>query len=246
MFVPDSPLSIVHSEHMSDMVYSLITLLTDAAASVSATDIPHHLEAMVELLCEEDSQKDTHEHGTMVGCYLLQMPGHILCFSNPFSLCPLLPGVTCVLKPSLLPLVQWNLLNTGHNGMSILSIVQSLSFLRRYIEMYGKYKGRGEQCVHCRESSECPLSEVPLLTLPLIYSFHPVYLFLLSPSPYSFSLLYPINSLFNSSPSPYSFSLLHPINSSPSLSMCICRGLAWSLCSDTEYWTLSTHLARMM
>ena len=31
--------------------------------------------------------------------------------------------------------------------------------------MYGQYRGRGEQFVHCREvvhSSECPLSEAPL------------------------------------------------------------------------------------
>ena len=39
---------------------------SDAVVSVSASDIPHHLEAMVELLCEEDSQKNARERGTMV------------------------------------------------------------------------------------------------------------------------------------------------------------------------------------
>ena len=42
-------------------------IATDAGGSVSETDIPHHLGAMAELLCEEDSQKDSRDHGTMVG-----------------------------------------------------------------------------------------------------------------------------------------------------------------------------------
>ena len=41
--------------------------MSDSVSSVSATDIPQHLEAMVELLCDEDSQKDTQDPGTMVG-----------------------------------------------------------------------------------------------------------------------------------------------------------------------------------
>ena len=40
--------------------------VSDGVEDVTTTDIPHHLEAMVELLCEEDSQKTTREHGTMV------------------------------------------------------------------------------------------------------------------------------------------------------------------------------------
>lgn len=41
--------------------------MLDSVSNVSATDIPQHLEAMVELLCDEDSQKDTQDPGTMVG-----------------------------------------------------------------------------------------------------------------------------------------------------------------------------------
>ena len=41
--------------------------ISDEVTHVSTTDIPRHLGGMVELLCEEDSQKDTQDPGTMVG-----------------------------------------------------------------------------------------------------------------------------------------------------------------------------------
>ena len=49
-------------------------VISEAVPHVSATDIPRHLGDMVELLCEEDSQKDTQDPGTMVGGGL--MLGH--------------------------------------------------------------------------------------------------------------------------------------------------------------------------
>ena len=43
--------------------------------------------------------------------------------------------------------VQWNLRTMDKLGTSILSIVQRLSLLRRYIEMYGQYNRQGVNSV---------------------------------------------------------------------------------------------------
>ncbi|CAI8042413.1 Protein FAM160B1 [Geodia barretti] len=51
---------------------------SDAGGSVSETDIPHHLGAMAELLCEEDSQKDSRDHGTMGLCLEFMLRHRIL------------------------------------------------------------------------------------------------------------------------------------------------------------------------
>ncbi|CAI8025425.1 Protein FAM160B2 [Geodia barretti] len=53
-------------------------IATDAGGSVSETDIPHHLGAMAELLCEEDSQKDSRDHGTMGLCLEFMLRHRIL------------------------------------------------------------------------------------------------------------------------------------------------------------------------
>ena len=50
-------------------------------------------------------------------------------------------------------------------GASVLSVVH-VAVPSSEVEMYGKYIGRSEQCVHCRDTSlEFPSSEVPLQSI---------------------------------------------------------------------------------
>lgn len=48
-------------------MYYIKLYCVDEGVSVKETEIPGHLEAMVELLCKEDTQKGTRDPGTMVG-----------------------------------------------------------------------------------------------------------------------------------------------------------------------------------
>ena len=68
MCIYHNGLNIQYTLCMHCQVCQKVPILTciDTIESVSVTEIPSHLEAMVELLCLEDSQKDSRDQGTMV------------------------------------------------------------------------------------------------------------------------------------------------------------------------------------